>query len=317
VEAAEAEIDATEEYSRLVLVTLLSEVARNYVEARGYQNRILVARENIIAQEEALELTRVQFEGGLAGELDVAQAKAQLASTRSAVPTLESSFRQAVHRLGVLLGEYPTALVKDLETDGPIPTPPPEISVGLPSELLQRRPDIRRSERLLAAATAQIGVATADLFPRFYLLGSFGSQAYDFRNFLDHSSLFWSVGPSVSWPILDAGRLRAHVESQNAVQQEALAQYELTVLTALEEVENALTAYQREHLRRRHLSEAVEASRRALDLANERYVAGVADFLTVLDSERSLYETEDQLVQSTTATTLHAIALYKALGGGW
>jgi len=317
VEAAEAEIDAAEEDRRDVLVTLLSEVARNYVEARGYQRQISIARENIATQQKTLDLTRIRLDGGLTSELDVAQAKAQLASTQSEVPTLETYFRQAVHRLGVLLGEHPGTLLADLSTEARIPASPPPIPVGVPSELLRRRPDIRRSERQLAAATAEIGVATADLFPKFSLTGSFGSQTHDMQHFLDRRSLFWSVGPSVSWPILDAGRIRANIEVQDAIQQEALARYELTVLTALEDVENALAAYQREHVRYRHLADAVAANRRAVILANERYVAGVADFLSVLEAERSLYATQVQLVQSTTDTTLHAITLYKALGGGW
>jgi NodT family efflux transporter outer membrane factor (OMF) lipoprotein len=317
VEAAEAEAAAVQEGYRDVLVTLLFEVARNYVEARGYQQRIGIAHQNLEVQQETFRLTRSQCDGGIGNELDVAQAQAQLSSTRSQVSLLETSFRHAVHRLSLLIAELPDATLAELSKEAPIPAALPEIPLGLPSDLLRRRPDIRRRERQLAATTARIGVATADLFPKFSLNGSFGSQTYDVRRLLDGRSLAWSVGPGVSWPILDGGRIRANIEARNAIQQEALAQYDLAVLKAVKEVEDALIACQNERVRYRDLADAVTANLRAVSLASARYQEGLSDFLAVVDSERALYTAQEQLVQSRTNTTLQMIAVFKALGGGW
>jgi len=317
VEAADADIQVAEENHRYVLVSLLSEVARNYVEARAVHRRLTIAQENIKAQADTLQLTRTRFDAGLTSELDVAQAQSQLASTESQVPVLEVLLKQAIHRLGVLLGQPPEHLYEELAGAKPIPNVPPDVPVGLPSDLLQRRPDIRRSERQLAAATARIGVATAELFPRFSLTGSFGSQTDDMQHFLDRKSLYWSVGPAMSWPIFDAGRIRANIDVQDTRQREALAFYQQTILTALEEVENTLVAYRQEQVRQKHLTTAVQANRRAVSLAQERYRNGVADFLSVLESQRALYVTEDAMVQSEGQTVTSLIALYKALGGGW
>ncbi|MGH7411583.1 MAG: efflux transporter outer membrane subunit [Candidatus Methylomirabilis sp.] len=317
VEAADADIAASEENRRDVLVTLLSEVARNYVEARGFQQRIAIAGKNITSQQETLGLTRIRLQAGLITELDVAQAEAILATTQSQVPTLESSLKQAVHRLGVLLGQDPGALLPELSNEAPIPGIPPEVPVGLPSDLLRRRPDVRRAERELAAATARIGVATADLFPRFSLTGAFGLQSVSIGDLAVWPSSFWSIGPTVRWPIFDAGRIRANIRVQDAREQQSLAQYEKAVLTSLEDVENALVAYGREQERRRSLAQAVDANRLAADLANERYTRGLVDFLNVLESQRQLYASEDQLVQSERGIVVNLVALYKALGGGW
>jgi len=317
VEAAEADVQVAQESHRDVLVSLLSEVARNYVEARGFQQRIEIARQNIEAQQEVVELASTKFDAGVTSELDVTQARAQLANTRAAVPVLETQMKRAVHRLGVLLGGEPAALLVEMSEARPIPKAPPDIPAGLPSDLLRRRPDIRRSERELAAATARIGAATADLFPKFSLTGKFATQTHDMKYFLDANSLLWSVGPSVSWPIFDAGRIRANIAVQNARQEQAARGYESAVLAALEEVENSLVACQEEAIRQHHLIEAADANRRAMALANERYVKGLDSFLGVLDSERSLYASEDQLAASETTAVTSLIALYKALGGGW
>lgn len=316
-EAAAADAAAAEEDYRDVLTILLFDVARTYVEARGYQQRIAIARENITAQQQTLRLARFQCDGGFGSELDVAQAKTQVASTRAALTLLETSFRHTIHQLSLLLGEVPDATLTELCREAPIPPAPPEIPLGLPSDLLRRRPDIRRSERRLAAATARIGVATADLFPRFSLTGAFGSESHDVRHILDSRSLFGSVGPAVSWPVFTGGRTRANIEVRNAVQQQALAEYEETILTALQEVEDTLCAYRSERVRYDYLAEAVAAARRAVSLATAQYNEGVSDFLAVVDSERSRHAAEDRLVQSQTALTLQTIRLFKALGGGW
>jgi NodT family efflux transporter outer membrane factor (OMF) lipoprotein len=318
VEAAEADIAAEEENLRDVLVTLVAEVARNYVELRGFQRQLLVAYDNIQAQQQSVELTNARFQAGLTSGLDVAQAEAQLATTQSQPPTLESAKRQSIHRLGVLLGQSPEILINELTPEKPIPSIPPEVLVGLPSELLWRRPDVRRAERQAAAATARIGVATADLFPRFaFSANVIGLQSTDLADLPLASSRFWSVGPTIRWPLFDAGRIRANIEAHNARGEQSLVVYEQTVLTAMEEVENALIAYIQEQIRQRVLASAVEANRRSVALAYEQYTKGLGDFLNVLVAQRSLYTAEDQLVQSERTIVSNLIALYKALGGGW
>ncbi len=317
VQAAEADIEVTQENLYAIAITLVSEVARNYIEARGYQKRLAVLRQNIGTQQETLELTRVRFKTGLTNELDVAQAATQLATTRSSVPTLEILHNQSIHRLAVLLGLPPGALLERMNAEAPIPTAPPAVPLGLPSELLRRRPDIRQAERTVAAETARIGVAVAQLYPRFSITGSFGSQTYDMQRFLDGNSLFWSVGPSFSWPIFQGGRLRANVKVTEARQMQALIQYRITILTALEEVENTLVAYRQDQLRYQSLQDAVTASHLAVDLSTDRYRNGLADFLSVLESQRSLYLAQDQLIASEADVVADYIALNKALGGGW
>jgi multidrug efflux system outer membrane protein len=317
VEAADADLEAAEASRRDVLVTLLSEVALNYVNLRGAQRRLAIAYENIAAQQDTVNLTRQRFEAGFTNELDVAQAESQLATTQSQVPVLETALRQAMYQLSVLLALPPAALVAELEQAAPIPTSPPEIPIGVPADVLRRRPDIRVAERQLASATAQIGVATADLFPKFSLTGSFGTQTRDMRHFLDARSLFWSAGPAVSWPIFQGGAIVANIRVQGARQEQALATYEKTVLTALQDVENALVSYGNEKVRHAVLAEAVRASQKATDLSNELYGRGLTPFLNVLESQRTLYAVQDQLIQSETTAITDLIALYKALGGGW
>jgi len=218
----------------------------------------------------------------------------------------------------VLLGQIPEALLEELSPERPMPMAPLEVVVGVPSELLRRRPDVRRAERELAAATARIGVATAELFPRFSLTSNLmGLRSEDLGDLFLTSSRFWTLGPVVSWPIFDAGRIRANIEVQNAREEQALAHYEQVVLTSLEEVEDALVAYTHEQVRRRTLTTAVEANQRAVELANERYTKGLGDFLNVLEAQRALYISEDQLVQSERAVVSNLIVLYKAIGGGW
>lgn len=317
VESAKAQVAAAEFGQRDVLVTLLGEVARNYVEARGYQRQLEIARENITAQEHTLALTQNRYTNGLANNLDVQQASTLLATTRAVVPTLETALQASIHRLGVLLGQPPEALQTELSSVAPIPTVPPTVPVGLPSELLLRRPDVGMAERQLAAATANIGVAKADLFPKFYLTGVAGFESVSASDWFDAGSRFWSAGPTVQWNIFDAGRIRANIKIQNARQEEALANYEQTTLSAFEDVENALVAYAKEQVRRRSLEDAVNSSQESLRLANQLYANGLSDFINVLDAERSLYQAQDALVQSDRTVSTDVIALYKSLGGGW
>ena len=307
-----------------MLVTLTAEVARNYIALRGFQRQLAIAEDNLKAQRDTFNVTQAKYKAGLRGQntpsfaVSVDRAAAQVASTESSIPALEISIRQSVHRIAVLLGQDPESLANELLDPKAIPNvAAPEIPLGLPSELLRRRPDIRRAERQLAAATARIGAATADLFPRFSLTGSAGFQSATARHLADWSSRFYSFGPAVSWPIFDAGRIRANIEVQDARTQQALLNYQKTVLTAMEDVENALVAYNKEQVRQKALARAVESSKSAVRLSNEQYVGGLGDFLSVLDAERDLFTSQDQLVQSERNVSSNLVALYKALGGGW
>jgi len=316
-EAARAGVAASEFGRRDTLVTLLGEVARNYVDARGFQRRLAIANENITAQSSALAITQDRFDKGLTSDLDVQQAGTLLATTKAEVPSLQTSLQAAIHRLDVLLGLPPGALQAELSQVAPIPAALPEVPVGLPSDLMLRRPDMQRAERQLAAATANIGVAQADLFPKFFLTGAAGFESVSASDWFTGRSGLWSVGPTVQWRIFDAGRIRANIRVQNARQEQALASYEQTVLTAFEEVENGLVAYANEQIRRRSLAEAVASSQKSLDLANKLYANGLTDFLHVLDAERSLYQAQDALVQSERTVSANLVSLYKSLGGGW
>lgn len=315
MEAGRAETEAADLGRGNVLITLLGEVARNYIETRGLQTRLAIAERNIKAEEEALNLTKDRFKGGLTSDLDVQQATAILASTRSEVPSLETALAQSIHRLGVLLGQEPGALQKELAKVSALPSHPPRVPVGLPSDLLRRRPDVQAAERQLAAASARIGVATADLFPKFSLTGNLDSISVS--DWFSGGSRFWAFGPTVQWRIFDAGRIRANIRVQTAREEQALAAYEKSVLTAFEDVENALVAYAKEQERHHCLKQAVDANREALHLANQNYANGLANFINVLDAERSLRQAEDALAQSETIVAQDLIALYKALGGGW
>jgi NodT family efflux transporter outer membrane factor (OMF) lipoprotein len=317
IEAASADLDASIEDRRDALVTLLAEVARDYVTLRGTQRQTAIARENLQSQRQTLGLTIDRFNNGFTTELDVARARAQVDATAATIPSLEASERSSMHQLAVLLGRPPQALLDELSKPDPIPVAPPEVPVGIPSELLRRRPDIRRAERQLAAASARVGAATADLYPKFSLTGSFGLDATKPRQVFNWASRYFALSPSVIWPVFDAGRIRANIRVQNAAQEEALTTYESTVLTAMREVEDALVNYGEEQARNRSLVDAVDANRLAYKLANDQYKQGTVDFLTVLDVERSLFDAEDALAQSDRVISADLVALYKALGGGW
>ncbi len=316
-EAALADVQAAEEGRREALVTLLADVGRNYLELRGTQQQIRILEETLASQQDTLDIAKARFDAGLGTELDVARAEGLLQANGAERPVLERQARQAIYRISVLLGKHPSALAGELEPPADVPPVPPEIPLALPSELLSRRPDLKRAERELAAATARIGVARADLFPRFSILGSFGRRSEDASDFTKGSAQFWNIVPAVRWPIFSGGRIRANVEVQNARQEQALLQYEKDILTALEEVENALSAHTRERSREASLKAAVDSTRRALALATDRYTSGLEDFLSVLDAERSVYAAEDQLVRCEKTMAVTLVAVYKALGGGW
>jgi len=317
VQAASAEVAAAEENLGDVRVILFGDVGRVYAQLRGFQRRLEIANKNIKTQQDTRDLTKAREKAGLATELDVSRAAAQLESTKAVVPTLLSGIDISIHRLSILLGEEPGALRSELENASPIPAAAPDVEVGLPSDLLKRRPDIRRSEAQLAAATARIGEAKADLFPHFVLTGAAGRQASQLHDVTLGAGNFFSVGPGISLPLFTGGRIRSNIAVQDARQREALISYRSSVLNALEEVQNALVNYAQEQERRDRLNEAAQQSQLAVDLATEQYKAGLTDFLAVLDAQRELYADEDQAVQSQTSVATNVIALYRALGGGW
>jgi len=317
LEATTADWEGAIEARNDTMVSLLAEVARNYVELRGTQQRLEIARGDLRLEEEALELTRARLEGGVATDLDVTRTTALLADMQAAIPPLETEARAAMYGLGVLLGQPPGELVAELAPSGSLPQPPPEVPIGLPSDLLRRRPDVRRAERQLAAETARIGVAKSDWFPKISLTGDAGFEGVSVSKWFEPASRFWSIGPSVQWNALDFGRVRAQVHAQTAVQEAALATYQKAVLVSLQEAEDALVAYAQEQNRRRALIDAVVQNRHSLALADSLYKNGRVNFLDVLDARRSLFQADDQLALSDQTVSLDLIALYKALGGGW
>lgn len=317
IEAAKATMEAQIDARRNAMITLLSEVAQNYIILRGVQQELAIVRSNVESQNDFLDLTRAKFRAGIATDLDVARQEAQVASTESEMPTLETEIQQAIHRLGVLLDRNPTDLEAELTPIGPLPGGPPEVPAGLPSELLRRRPDVLQAERQLAASNANIGVATADLFPKFSLTGSFGFESLQLKSWFNSPSEFWSFGPTVQWRIFDAGQIFANIRVQNARQHEALIQYRQAVLQSLSDVEDALVAYHKEQTRREALQRSVEANERSVALAKQLNQAGLVDFLNVLTAEQNLFVSQDQLSQSNQTVSTNLVALYKALGGGW
>jgi NodT family efflux transporter outer membrane factor (OMF) lipoprotein len=317
IEAADADLMRTEESRRGVLVTLLSEVARNYIELRGFQDRLELAREQVKAQKESVDLTQSRAKAGLANDLEVAQATAQLKQREAQIPPLNAGLRQSAHRLGVLLGQEPGTLVKELTAAGTLPQPPSQVPVGLPSDLLRRRPDIREAERGIAGSTARIGVATAELFPKFSLTGGFGLESGDIGDLIDMNSRRWSIAPAIRWRLFDGGAIRNNIEATKAREEQAVLTYERTVLIALEEVENSLTTLVQDQVQRGVLEEGVAANRQAVSLANDRYTSGIGDFINVLQTQSSLYDAQEALVISRINVSRSLIALYKALGGGW
>jgi outer membrane protein, multidrug efflux system len=317
VEAAGADVGASEEDLRDVLVSLLSEVALNYVEARTFQARLAVAEANLTTQDETYQLTRWRNEAGLSDELAVQQARYNLENTRSQLPTFKAGLEEAMNRLAVLLGKQPGALRKEMETARPIPVTPPEVAIGIPADILRQRPDVRRAERQLAAETARIGVARVNLYPKFTLNGSIGLESLSPSRLFSSVSKVFSYVPRITWPVFDAGAIRSKIEVQSAIQEQSLIRYEAAVLTALEDVENALVAYAEEQQREASLAETSRAAQLAAQLAEHKYGAGLTDFTSVLDAQRALRAFQDQLAQSDGAVTSNLVRLYKALGGGW
>jgi NodT family efflux transporter outer membrane factor (OMF) lipoprotein len=317
VEAATAQYDASVEDYRDVLVTLLGDVARNYLSVRTIQAQLHYARSNIDAQRESLRITQARFDAGLTSALDVAQAESNLGRSEAQVPLLEAQLEAAQNRLEVLVGRQPGELHARLGEVQPIPDPPAEVALGVPGELLRQRPDIRRAERLLAAQTARIGIATADLYPRLSLTGFFASDAGELGDLASGNSWTWGVGIPLRWSVFSGGRVQSQIQAERARADQAFKAYEQAVLRALEEVQTAYVAYAQELLRVEQLTQATDATQRAVDLVRTQYVSGLTNFQNVLDTQRTLFELQQQLASSEGQRVQSLVALYRALGGGW
>ena len=317
VEAARADIQAQQASLESVWVSLAGEVAQTYVTIRSYQQRLKVSRDNLETQSETLDILRSRNRQGLSDQLDVEQARYNLESSRATIPNLERGLENAVNALAVLVGRMPGSLHKRLEKPGAIPGAPFSMVLGIPADTLRRRPDVRRAERALAAQTARIGEATAELYPKFYLVGSIGLESMKSAKLFNAESNVWSILPSFSWPIFHAGSIRANIEVQNARQEQAAAQYDKAVLTAVQDIRNSLNDFNQEQSRLAALNSAVEAAEKAAEIAQAKYKSGLVSFSDVLDAQRSLFSYDDQRISSQEAITNDLISLYKALGGGW
>jgi len=317
VEASDAGLQGSVETLRDVRVTLVADVALAYTDLRSFQRRVAIAQDNAKSQQETVNLSKARLDAGLSSELDLSRATALLASTQASIPPLEAGIRTSIYRLSVLMGQQPGVLVSELSEAKAIPSASGGVPLGLPSDLLRRRPDVRRAEHDLAQQTALIGVATGDLFPRFSLTGSFGFDSQQGGHLIDMNSRYWSIGPAFNWNVFDAGKIRNNIKAQEARTQQALARYQKRVLGAFEDVEGAAVNYAREQERLAALRRGTAANQRAVELSNQLYSRGLTDFFSVLDSQRLLFQNQDLEVQSERNVTANLIALYKAMGGGW
>ncbi|MDB5474880.1 MAG: efflux system, outer rane lipoprotein NodT family [Phenylobacterium sp.] len=318
VESARADAQAARADLSFAQVTVAAEVARNYLELRGAQTRRAVAEENARTQRDTLRLTEVRYQIGPGDPVDVESARARLNATEAVIPALRTAEAQAAHRLAVLVGQRPGILDTELATPSAGATQaagPTAIPIGDAADFLRRRPDVQAAERRLAAETARTGVATADLFPRVSVTGFVGFLSGDLSSLFKGGSRAWAVSPTLTWPGLDIGGAHARLRAQQARGDESLALYDQTVLRAIEDLQNALVAYRERQVQVVSLSQQVEASRRAADLAHIRYQEGRIDFLRVLDAERTRLGAEDDLAQAQTAANVDVVSIYKALGG--
>lgn len=317
VESAEAQLQAVEEQKRGVLLSVLAEVARNYFEVRGTQKRIAVTEQNIALVREVEELAKTQLEYGVATDLDVARARGEREAIEATLPLLRAQLQAGIYRLSVLSGQPPESYAELLSLRAPLPTPPEIVPVGLRSELLRRRPDIREAERNLAAAMADIGVATADLFPSFSLTGGLGSTAAEIGDIVSQGAVTYAFGQVINWPLFQGGALRARITQAEAGAETALLNYEQTVLLALEDAENSLNSFEREEDTFERLRASAATREEAFSYARLRYEAGEENFLVILDAERTLVDAQDAVIQSEIRLMSNLTQLYKSLGGGW
>ncbi len=319
LEATRSDTQALVAARNAVLITVVSEVARNYVRLRGLQARLAVAEDNVSRAQQTLRFTQTQYKQGMSDEFPVTLAQRELATLQAAIAPLKAGITEAESRIAVLLGTYFENVDNELRQPGPIPRTPAAVRSGRPVELLRRRPDIRQAERQLAAATARIGVATADLFPRVYLLGGVGVEGGRAQGgtVAPFGGPIWSFGPGAYWPVLDFGRLDALINGAEFQTQGVLASYKKTILTAVEEADQAVKQYLAELERLRNIRTAMQEGQRAVELAQQRYDRGLTDFLNVLDAERQQYALRDQYAAQQETVAVQFIVLYKALGGGW
>jgi multidrug efflux system outer membrane protein len=317
VEAARADVGASEATLRDARVSVVAEVARDYFILRGLQDQLSLTRRNADVQASTLKLTRVRLEAGRGNELDTSRAEAEYQTTLSTIPSLEATIATTMYRISVLTGRQPAALTAQLSPTAPMPELPAFSSIGTPERLLRRRPDVRVAERQLAAATARVGVAMGDLFPKVTLVGEIGYSTASFGQFGQSQSRYFQAGPSISWAAFDMGRVLARIGESRAQTDAALAQYQSAVLNALEDAEGSMITYGRSQVRRQSLQLASAASDKAADLAEKRFEGGLIDFLEVLDAQRTALSAELTLSQSRTDSATALIAVYKALGAGW
>lgn len=317
LEAATADYQVTIEDMRDVTVTLLAEVAVAYIDLRAYQQRLLVARSEAVTRQESLALLESAKAVGLYDQLPLDQARANLAAVQAGIPTLENGIETSLNRLAILLGQPAGELHHELLEIMPIPQATAAIMVGIPAEVLRQRPDIRRAERELAGQTARVGVAEAELYPSFSLSGSIGLEAVSMNDLFSSPTRQWSIGPSFSWPIFDAGYIRTAVLIRTEEQRQAALAYRSAVLTAVEETENALAAYVAERQRLERLGQGAAAARSARVLTEQQYRAGLLEYSDVLDAQRSVLSLEDQLAQSRATVSANLVHIYRTFGGGW
>lgn len=317
IESADANLDAQIENYDDVLVILQAEVAAAYIQMRTLEQRIELARQNIRIQQDSLAIIQQRFEAGVVGEIDVRQAKAVLAATESLIPTLQENHRKVQNGLCILMGVPPRDLTGELDSPGTIPVAPAEVVVGIPADLLRRRPDVRRAERQAAAQSARIGMATAELYPQFALSGTIALRSEELANLFDWHSLAGLVGPGIRWNILNYGRIRNGIRVEDARFQQAVVAYQNAVLLANKEVEDAIVSYLREQARVKSLQQAATETKRALELGLMQYSQGLIDYQRVLDSQRALVLQQDTLAESQGKVATNLVAVYKAVGGGW
>jgi NodT family efflux transporter outer membrane factor (OMF) lipoprotein len=319
LEAARGDTEALNEMRHAVLITVVADTVRGYVAIRGLQSRLGEARTDVATAQKTLDLVQTRYEHGLTNELDVKLAKRQLATLQARLPELTAAIAAAENRMALLLGTYSVAIAPELRRPRGIPHIPERLSPRAPIDLLRRHPDIRRAERELAAATARIGAATADLFPTVALTAGVGVQGGPRQagGAVPINGPIWSIGPGGYWPFLDFGRLDALINEQELRTHEYLVSYRKTILAAVAEVDDAIRGYRSARQRLTSLQAALAESHSAVDLATERYERGLTDFLNVLDAQRQLYEMEEQSIAAQEVVAFQFIALYKALGGGW
>jgi NodT family efflux transporter outer membrane factor (OMF) lipoprotein len=316
-EAARADTQAARAARYDVLTSVVADVVRAYVDLRGFQVRAGILHQASDVLRESLRIVNIRYERGITNELDVALATRELATLEAQIAPVQALANAAQYTLAVLVGEYPENMVQELSKPDLIPSMPAPAAPGIPLDLLKRRPDIQQAERELAAATARIGVATANLYPQVALIGAIGSQAQGWGTVPNLSSHIWSFGPGAVWPLLDFGALDAQVDIAHLAARASMVNYRKTILNAVQQVDTSLDAYDAQQVRLEKLSTAVMAGERAVDLATQRYNRGLTDFLNVVDAEREFYDLQEQYAIAQVTEGEQFVQLYKSLGGGW